>query len=85
MLELLPLETSFQQRKLHLGYRRLTPLSGPFTDVLLGHEFHYAVTLKSDGPPLFSAQNAEGEPLADMGLSLGNTHGSFAHIIDQAR
>ena len=30
MLGLLPLETSFQHRKLHLGYRQLTPLSDHF-------------------------------------------------------
>lgn len=85
MLGLLPLETSFQQRKFHLGYRHLTPLRGPFAAAFNAHEFHYASTLSCNGPPLFAAQNAEGEALEDMGLSLGNCHGSFAHLIDIAR
>ncbi len=82
MLGLLQLETSFAKRKLHLGYRRLTPntlWSGP----LSGHEFHYATTLKSEGRPLFSACDAAGEQLPDMGLINGSHSGSFAHIIDR--
>jgi cobyrinic acid a,c-diamide synthase len=83
MLGLLPLETSFASRKLHLGYRNLTPLGGPFKTPLKGHEFHYASTLHSAGPALFNATDAEGTPLADMGLRQGLVSGSFAHIIDQ--
>ena len=35
--------TSFAERKLHLGYRRLTPLADtwPGPDPVTGHEFHY--------------------------------------------
>lgn len=84
MLGLLPLETSFANRKLHLGYRSLAPMGGPFNSPLNGHEFHYATTLKANGPALFSATDAEGSPLADMGLRQGNTSGSFAHVIDLA-
>ncbi|CUH62942.1 Cobyrinic acid A,C-diamide synthase [Thalassovita gelatinovora] len=84
MLGLLPLETSFATRKLHLGYRDLTPLRGPFTAPFKAHEFHYATTLRADGPALFSAKDAEGMALPDMGLSLGRVSGSFAHIIDPA-
>ncbi|SEP55442.1 cobyrinate a,c-diamide synthase [Thalassovita taeanensis] len=83
MLGLLPLETSFQTRKLHLGYRHLTPLRGPFSGTLAAHEFHYATTLSATGPALFAATDAEGTQLPDMGLSLGRVHGSFAHVIDQ--
>jgi len=82
MLGLLPLETSFATRKLHLGYRDLTPLRGPFKMPLKAHEFHYATTLRAKGPALFSAKDAEGTDLPDMGLSLGRVSGSFAHIID---
>ena len=81
MLGLLPLETSFQQRKLHLGYRQLTPLSDHFNAPVMAHEFHYASTLKADGPALFAAKDADHADLGEMGLHLGRTCGSFAHII----
>lgn len=83
MLGLLALETSFEQRKLHLGYRSLAPLGGPFTGLLMAHEFHYATTLKAEGIPLFDAQDAEGNTLAPMGLINGQICGSFAHVIDR--
>lgn len=82
MAGLLPLETSFARRKLHLGYRSLTALRGPFAGRLMAHEFHYATTLRAEGDPLFHAANAEGDALAPMGLIRGRVSGSFAHVID---
>lgn len=84
MAGLLRLETSFAQRKLHLGYRNLQPLGGLWNMALSAHEFHYASTLKAQGDPLFKAQDAEGTALPDMGLRAGNVTGSFAHVIDRA-
>jgi cobyrinic acid a,c-diamide synthase len=84
MAGLLPLETSFARRALHLGYRNLTARGGPFPGALTAHEFHYATTLRADGPPLFEATNAEGDRLPDMGLIRGPVSGSFAHVIDRA-
>ena len=84
MLGLLPLETSFAQRKRHLGYRRLTPLAGaPWAHALTGHEFHYA-TIVSEGAAdrLFEARDALGTDLGAMGLKRGRVMGSFAHVID---
>ena len=83
MAGLLRLETSFAQRRLHLGYRRLTCDHGPFAGHWAGHEFHYATTLRADGPPLFRATDAEGATLPDMGLREGRVAGSFAHLIDR--
>jgi cobyrinic acid a,c-diamide synthase len=82
MAALLPLKTSFATRKLHLGYRQLTSLSGPFPKHLRGHEFHYA-TIVSEGEAdrLFEAQTANGIALPAMGLRRGIVMGSFAHII----
>ena len=85
MAGLLRLETSFATRKLHLGYRALTPLAGPFGTAMNGHEFHYATTRRAEGAPLFSARDAEGTALPDMGLVAGRVSGSFAHVIDAAR
>ena len=81
MLGLLNLETSFADRKLHLGYRQLSPLGPHFEGPLRGHEFHYASTLSAKGFPLFSAKDADNVPLPNMGLCSGQTFGSFAHII----
>ena len=84
MAGLLRLETSFETRKLHLGYRALKAATGPFEGVWKGHEFHYATTLSAEGTPLFAAADATGNSLPPMGLVEGNVSGSFAHVIDRA-
>jgi len=86
MLGLLPLETSFQTRKRHLGYRQLRPLDGlPWAGELTAHEFHYA-SIVSEGTAdrLFAAEDAEGRALPEMGLRVGPVMGSFAHVIAAA-
>lgn len=83
MLGLLRLETSFAERKLHLGYRRLTALRGPFRGSFSGHEFHYTTTLKAYGEPVFRVQDAEGVELPPAGLANGTASGSFVHLIDR--
>jgi len=85
MAGLLPVHTSFAQRKLHLGYRKLTPLetNTPWEMPLSAHEFHYASITKQDkGHQLFSAVDATGCSLGAMGHRRGTVMGSFAHIID---
>ncbi len=82
MAGLLRLETSFATRRLHLGYRDITPLGGIFNAPLKAHEFHYASTLRAEGAPLFEARDAEGISLPHMGLRAGRVSGSFAHVID---
>lgn len=87
MAGLLGLTTSFQTRKLHLGYRALRCIAPTPSDGLsvLGthaaHEFHYATTLDAQGAPLFEAADATGMPLGQIGLVEGRVAGSFAHII----
>lgn len=85
MAGLLPLTTSFATRKLHLGYRRLMPLGGPWTKPLRGHEFHYS-SIESEGKAdrLFKAIDAAGDNLGQIGLKRGNVMGSYAHIICEA-
>lgn len=84
MLGLLPLETSFANRKLHLGYRLLTPLSGaPWQMPLKGHEFHYAsIVREGNAERLFKVQDASGEEHGEAGLRVGSVSGSFMHVID---
>lgn len=83
MAGLLPLEASFATRKLHLGYRDLLAEHGPFPGHWAGHEFHYATTIRSDGPSLFAAKDAAGTQLPAMGLRKNRVCGSFAHLIDR--
>jgi cobyrinic acid a,c-diamide synthase len=85
MAGLLPLTTSFATRKLHLGYRQLSPLGGPWTKPLRGHEFHYS-SLENEGKAdrLFKASDASGEDLGAIGLKRGTVMGSYAHIICEA-
>ncbi|MEM8787282.1 MAG: cobyrinate a,c-diamide synthase [Pseudomonadota bacterium] len=84
MLGLLPVETSFADRRLHLGYRYLMPLAGaPWTAPLKGHEFHYAAILDESAghQRLFRAEDADGTALGEIGLRDGRVSGSFAHVI----
>jgi cobyrinic acid a,c-diamide synthase len=84
MLGLLPLVTSFAERKRHLGYRRVTPIdNGFFEGPMTAHEFHYS-TIVSEGAaePLFAVADAAGVDLGRAGLRRGNVAGSFMHLID---
>ncbi|WP_457583466.1 cobyrinate a,c-diamide synthase [Ensifer canadensis] len=86
MLGLLPLTTSFAERRRHLGYRRVVPLGNTFFDgPMTAHEFHYA-TIVSEGAAdrLFSVSDAAGVDLGQAGLKRGNVAGSFMHLIDIA-
>jgi cobyrinic acid a,c-diamide synthase len=83
MVGLLSLETSFAARKLHLGYRGLTPMVDfwPGLGSVTGHEFHYTTAITATGDPLFSMRDAAGRDLGTAGLVNGSVCGSYAHII----
>ena len=83
MLGFLQLETSFEKRKLHLGYRIIEPYSRFFAgSILKAHEFHYISAIKQNGSPLFKAKDATGKSLSDQGLVEGSVMGSYMHLID---
>jgi cobyrinic acid a,c-diamide synthase len=86
MLGLLPLATSFAERRLHLGYRRLAPLGSlPWHTPLAAHEFHFAsIASEGEGERLFEAADLDGNALGRIGLRRGMVMGSFAHVIDAA-
>ncbi len=77
MADLLPLETSFAKRKLHLGYRHVERTD---SKVFRGHEFHYASILKEEGEPLY--EDVDGS--LRYGLQRERISGSFVHLIDAA-
>jgi cobyrinic acid a,c-diamide synthase len=89
MAGLLPLSTSFAERRLHLGYRAATLIGagplGPTGARFRGHEFHYATTAAAGGAaePLFALSEASGMDLGASGLRHGPVMGSFIHLIDR--
>ncbi|MEZ5934599.1 MAG: cobyrinate a,c-diamide synthase [Alphaproteobacteria bacterium] len=91
MAGLLPISTSFEKPKRHLGYRTLSlqeacPL-GPKGTTFRGHEFHYASIIAKDEsasrPCLFAAKDARGQDKGMQGLLAGSVAGSFMHVIDR--
>ncbi len=88
MAGLLPLETSFAVRKLHLGYRAASlAADGPFGaagQAFRGHEFHYATVIAEGDAPLFRVAAADGVPSGHAGQIAGRIMGSFIHLVDRA-
>ena len=88
MLGLLGLETSFEKRKFHLGYRRAHAISTApalkhYTH-LTGHEFHYTTILKQPDTALFSVRDATDSPVVETGSVRGHVSGTFFHMIAQS-
>ncbi len=85
MTGLLKLETSFANRRLHLGYRqarlRADCALGPVGTEILGHEFHYAQTLAAGDDPLADCRDAEGSRVPEAGARRGSVSGTFFHLI----
>ena len=88
MAGLLPLVTSFAERRLHLGYRILdlaaaSPL-GPAGTRFRGHEFHYASILAEGAAErLGQVHDGEGRDLGPAGLRCGAVAGSFIHLVER--
>ncbi|MBV9374789.1 MAG: cobyrinate a,c-diamide synthase [Alphaproteobacteria bacterium] len=88
MAGLLPLVTSFAERRLCLGYRRATlrvdTNLGAAGARFRGHEFHYATVVRENSAePLFSVLGAANEDLGSYGLRRRSVFGSFIHLIDR--
>jgi cobyrinic acid a,c-diamide synthase len=88
MAGLLGLVTSFQTRRMHLGYRHATllaPMPGhPAGQRLRGHEFHYATIVTQPDPALAVVADANGAPVATTGSQRARVSGSFFHLIAEA-
>lgn len=87
MAGLLPLDTSFAERLLHLGYRRASLVAsgplGPRDTRFRAHEFHYATICREDGDgALFALSDVAGAEAGAAGLRRGRVMGSFIHLID---
>jgi cobyrinic acid a,c-diamide synthase len=93
MAGLFRLTTSFEKRRMHLGYR-LARLSSPMPGYgegarLRGHEFHYAGIVAHDDAPLAEVVDASGIAVTETGSRKafdggGRATGSFFHLIAEA-
>lgn len=88
MAGLLPVETSYAKRKMHLGYRVADLLRdgvlGQAGARLVGHEFHYASVTQCDRSAetaFAKITDAEGSDLGTAGHRRGLVTGSFFHTI----
>lgn len=89
MLGLLGLETSFEKRTFHLGYRRAV-LKSPALGfeagaALRGHEFHYARIIHQPDEPFADVFDADGNAVAETGSKRAHVSGSFFHLIAEDR
>jgi cobyrinic acid a,c-diamide synthase len=89
MTGLLGLQTSFAQRRMHLGYR-LAELASPIPGYqtgsrLRGHEFHYSTILTQPDPPLALVRDATSAAIAETGSRRGLVTGTFFHLIAEDR
>ncbi|SEC59026.1 cobyrinate a,c-diamide synthase [Rhodobacter sp. 24-YEA-8] len=88
MAGLLGLVTSYEKRRMHLGYR-LAALSAPIPGHvagarLRGHEFHYSTILAQPDAPLARVTDAESAPVPETGSRKGLVTGTFFHLIGAA-
>jgi cobyrinic acid a,c-diamide synthase len=88
MAGLLGLVTSYEKRKMHLGYR-LAELSAPMPGHvagtrLRGHEFHYSTILEQPDMALARVTDATGDTVAETGSRRGHATGTFFHLIAEA-
>ncbi|WP_420395455.1 cobyrinate a,c-diamide synthase [Nioella sp.] len=88
MAGLLGLVTSYEKRKMHLGYRLATlqtAMPGHAAGTRLrGHEFHYSTILDQPDAPLAAVVDAGGAAVPETGSRRGKATGTFFHLIAEA-
>ena len=85
MAGLLGLVTSYQQRRLHLGYRHARLLAAmpgfPAGATLRGHEYHHCSILDQPDAALASITDVSGNTVAETGSYRDQVTGTFFHLI----
>uniref|UniRef100_UPI0035CC8030 cobyrinate a,c-diamide synthase n=1 Tax=uncultured Sphingomonas sp. TaxID=158754 RepID=UPI0035CC8030 len=85
MADLLPVETSFAVRKLHLGYRQARWRSdtgfAPAGASSYGHEYHHATISGGAPADLAEMTDGTGAALPPAGHRAGRVTGTFFHVI----
>ena len=85
MFGLLGLISSYEKRKLHLGYR-MAKIKNSFYNysnfqVIRGHEFHYSSIISQPDTELYEVFDANNKVVKETGSFRGNTSGTFFHAI----
>ena len=85
MFGLLNLVTSFEKKKLHLGYR-LAKLKNKNNDlhnskILRGHEFHYTTTIEQKDEELYDVFDANNNKVSETGSFKNKVSGTFFHFL----
>ena len=88
MAGLLGLVSSYEKRRMHLGYRLAelaAPIPGhPAGARLRGHEFHYSSVIEQPDAPLARVTDASGAVVTETGSRRGHATGSYFHLIGAA-
>lgn len=85
MAGLLGLVTSYQTRRLHLGYRQAELLAAmpgfPVGATLRGHEYHHCSIIEQPDAALASINDASGNTVSETGSYRDQVTGTFFHLI----
>jgi cobyrinic acid a,c-diamide synthase len=85
MAGLLGLVTSYQTRRLHLGYRHAELLAAmpgfPKGAMLRGHEYHYCSIIEQPDAALANIADASGNTVSETGSCRDQVTGTFFHLI----
>ncbi|MFN3171587.1 MAG: cobyrinate a,c-diamide synthase [Hyphomicrobiales bacterium] len=85
MAGLLGLVTSYQERRLHLGYRQAELLAAmpgfPAGATLRGHEYHHCSIIAQPDATLASITDASGNMVSETGSYRDQVTGTFFHLI----
>ncbi len=90
MFGLLGLVTSFEKKKLHLGYR-LAKLKNQYKNhlyeskILRGHEFHYSNIISQPDKELYEVFDANNFKVRETGSFRNNVSGTFFHFLSEGK
>lgn len=77
----LDLETSMQDARLHLGYRKVDLSAAGYQKELRGHEFHYSRLLRTgELENVASVRTARDKPVDTAVFRYRNTYASYVHL-----
>ena len=88
MFGLLNLVTSFEKKKLHLGYRlaKLKNKNNKILNpkILRGHEFHYSSIIEQKDDELYDVFDANNKQVSETGSFNNKVSGTFFHLISES-
>ena len=87
MFGLLGLVTSFEKKKLHLGYRLAKPKYNSInkSKSLRGHEFHYSTILEQPDNELYEVFDANNIKVNETGSFRNKVSGTFFHYLSECK